>query len=41
ESKPLRMSHQNPDIQTLYKEYLGEPGGEKSHHLLHTHYNNK
>ncbi|MBQ7169261.1 MAG: iron hydrogenase small subunit, partial [Synergistaceae bacterium] len=19
-----------------YKEYLGEPGGEKAHHLLHT-----
>lgn len=35
---PLRKSHQNPAVQTLYKEFLGEPLGEKSHHLLHTHY---
>jgi len=41
ESKKLRKSHENPDIQTLYKEYLGRPLGEKSHHLLHTHYAHK
>jgi NADH-quinone oxidoreductase subunit G/NADP-reducing hydrogenase subunit HndD len=35
---PMRKSHQNPAVQTLYKEFLGEPLGEKSHHLLHTHY---
>ncbi len=35
---PLRKSHENPDIQTLYKEFLGEPLGEKAHELLHTHY---
>ena len=40
-SKPLRMSHTNPDIQKLYKEYLGEPGSEKAHHLLHTNYHEK
>jgi NADH-quinone oxidoreductase subunit G/NADP-reducing hydrogenase subunit HndD len=34
----LRASHQNPFIIQLYKEYLGEPLGEKSHHYLHTHY---
>ncbi|MBQ5758520.1 MAG: iron hydrogenase small subunit [Schwartzia sp.] len=34
----LRKSHENPDIITLYKEFLGEPLSEKSHHLLHTHY---
>jgi iron-only hydrogenase group A len=34
----LRTSHANPWIQRLYKEYLGAPLGEKSHHLLHTHY---
>ncbi|MGN0892197.1 MAG: NADH-dependent [FeFe] hydrogenase, group A6 [Oligosphaeraceae bacterium] len=39
--KKLRMSHENPDIQTLYKEYLGQPGSEKAHHLLHTHYHEK
>ncbi len=40
-NKPLRMSHENPDIKTLYKEYLGEPGSEKAHHLLHTQYRQK
>ena len=39
--KILRMSHENTDIQTLYKEYLGEPGSEKAHHLLHTVYHEK
>ena len=33
-----RCSHDNPYIQTLYSDFLGEPGGEKSHHLLHTSY---
>jgi NADH-quinone oxidoreductase subunit G/NADP-reducing hydrogenase subunit HndD len=36
--EPLRLSHKNPDVQRLYEEFLGEPLGEKSHHLLHTHY---
>ena len=34
----LRKSYENPDIQELYKNYLGEPGSEKAHHLLHTTY---
>ncbi len=34
----VRVSHQNKSILRLYEEYLGEPLGEKSHHLLHTHY---
>ena len=38
ESKVLRKSHENPFITSLYKEYLGEPCGELSHELLHTHY---
>ena len=38
EAKTLRKSHENPDLLTLYKEYLGEPCGHKSHHLLHTTY---
>jgi iron-only hydrogenase group A len=37
-NKTLRKSHQNPAVQALYKEFLGQPLGEKSHHLLHTHY---
>ena len=34
----VRTSHTNASIQRLYDEYLGKPLGEKSHHLLHTHY---
>ena len=37
-SKPIRKSHENPEIIKVYEEYLGEPLGEKSHELLHTHY---
>lgn len=37
-SKELRKAHENPYIKKLYEEYLGEPNGEKAHHLLHTHY---
>ncbi len=37
-NKKLRKSHENPYIQQLYKEYLGEPYGEKAHELLHSHY---
>jgi NADP-reducing hydrogenase subunit HndD len=38
ESKKMRKSHENPDILKLYTEFLGQPLGEKSHHLLHTKY---
>jgi iron only hydrogenase large subunit-like protein len=34
----LRKSHENPAVQRLYEVYLGEVGGEKAHHLLHTSY---
>jgi iron only hydrogenase large subunit-like protein len=37
-NKPLRKSHENPQIAALYKEFLKEPLGELSHHLLHTSY---
>ena len=37
-AKALRKSHDNTEIKTLYTEYLGKPGGHKSHELLHTHY---
>ena len=33
-----RTSHSNESIKRLYKEFLDKPLGEKSHHLLHTHY---
>ena len=38
ESKVIRKSHENPYIIDLYEKFLGEPYGEKSHELLHTHY---
>jgi len=38
EGKVLRKSHENPYIQKLYREFLGEPLSEKAHELLHTHY---
>ena len=34
----IRKSHENPEIKKLYDEYLGKPGSEKAHHLLHTTY---
>ncbi len=34
----LRRSHENPVLQQVYEEYLGEPGGHKAHEILHTHY---
>jgi NADH-quinone oxidoreductase subunit G/NADP-reducing hydrogenase subunit HndD len=34
----MRTSHTNPAVKRLYDEFLGAPLGEKSHHLLHTHY---
>ncbi|RNC66251.1 NADH-dependent [FeFe] hydrogenase, group A6 [Proteiniphilum sp. X52] len=38
EHKQIRKSHENPEIARIYKDFLNEPLGEKSHHLLHTHY---
>ena len=41
----LRMSHLNPEVTALYKDYLdgktGAQGGEKAHHLLHTKYHKR
>jgi NADP-reducing hydrogenase subunit HndD len=41
ESRELRKSHENPAVLKLYEEFLGQPLGEKSHHLLHTKYTEK
>jgi iron-only hydrogenase group A len=38
EGKQLRLSHENPSVALLYRDFLGQPLSEKSHHLLHTHY---
>lgn len=39
--KPKRKSHENEMVMKLYREYLGEPYGEKAHELLHTSYEAK
>ncbi|MBF0207375.1 MAG: iron hydrogenase small subunit [Oligoflexia bacterium] len=41
EGKKIRKSHDNPDIEKLYKEFLGKPLGNLSHKLLHTHYHKR
>ena len=38
EAKTIRKSHENPSVKKLYREYLGAPGSEKAHHILHTTY---
>ena len=38
ENRPLRKSHLNEDVKTIYAEYLGEPNSHKAHKLLHTSY---
>ncbi|MBU2703105.1 iron-only hydrogenase group A [Sporomusaceae bacterium BoRhaA] len=41
ENLRIRESHNNPDVQKLYKFFLGEPLGHESHHLLHTQYTSR
>lgn len=41
EACAIRKSHENPEVNTLYEEFLHEPLGHKSHELLHTHYHAK
>ncbi len=36
--KPIRKSHENPEIIQIYKDFLQEPLGHNSHKYLHTHY---
>ena len=35
-ARDIRFSHENPDVLTLYRDYLGTPGSARAHHLLHT-----
>jgi iron only hydrogenase large subunit-like protein len=35
---PIRKSHENPGVQQLYQEFLGEPGSPLAHELLHVHH---
>jgi NADP-reducing hydrogenase subunit HndD len=39
--KPVRKSHENSEVAELYRDFLEKPLGEKSHHLLHTHYHER
>ena len=39
--KPIRKSHENPAVQELYRDYLGQPLGDKSHEILHTYYTSR
>jgi len=36
--KTLRKSYENPAVEQVYAEFLGGPGTEKAHQLLHTRY---
>jgi ferredoxin hydrogenase gamma subunit len=36
-----RQSHNNKQVQRVYADHLGAPHGEKAHHLLHTHYEDR
>ncbi|MCL2104966.1 MAG: [FeFe] hydrogenase, group A [Kiritimatiellaeota bacterium] len=38
---PKRLSHENPQVQTLYTEFLDAPLSAKAHRLLHTTYVNR
>jgi NADP-reducing hydrogenase subunit HndD len=40
-AKTVRRSHENPEIQRIYKEFFERPLGPKSHKILHTHYSKK
>jgi len=37
----VRQSHNNPQVQALYRDFLERPYSEKAHHLLHTYYTNR
>ena len=39
ERQVIRQSHNNTQVQELYKEFLGEPNSHLAHELLHTTYN--
>jgi NADH-quinone oxidoreductase subunit G len=34
----VRCSHENPEVQRLYADFLGRPNSPKAHQLLHTRY---
>jgi ferredoxin hydrogenase gamma subunit len=36
--RPVRQSHNNPLIEKIYNDFLGQPNSHKAHDLLHTTY---
>jgi iron-only hydrogenase group A len=41
ENAKTRRSHENESVQTLYREFFGEPNSHKAHEILHTEYFDK
>ena len=39
--KPLRKSHENPGVISLYKNYYNHHNSAQAHHELHTHYTDR
>ncbi len=39
--RKIRFSHENPEVQKAYEEFLGKPLGHKSHKLLHSDHVNE
>ena len=37
----LHKSQENPAVASCYEKTIGEPCGEKAHHMLHTHYQSR
>ncbi len=40
-ARDFRLAHDNPSLQQLYADYVGEPLGEQAHELFHTHFTPK
>lgn len=41
QQESIKVSHKNPEVLELYKEFLDEPLSGQSHELLHVHYHNR
>lgn len=39
--RTARQSHNNPQVQVLYRDFLERPYSEKAHYLLHTYYQDR
>lgn len=41
EKLPIRKSHENPEVQAIYDQWLEKPNSHLAHEFLHTHYKNR